>query len=743
MEQTVACMEWESDKYAISETSRTTPILSDRDAYRRKFQLDVEFVDHLEDLEVKLEHPRARIVRRSDLFVYPDLVGADILSRLHEARWVRSNHVNDIRAKGAVIIGGGDDSGKTTLAKALFTDFHKQGMVPVLLNGRTFDKKRAVLDEVSRWVESGFSQAYGTNQQLRRDYLQLAKERLVVIVDDFHATGANARTRDQVAKLLVARFETVVLMTEDEFAIEGLGVDSATVLHQFARFSIAAAGYKKRSEFIELWCSMGAESLTDDEIVRDVERLERRVDFVIQNSLLPSYPGNILILMSLSEVEKTISPGGASSAMLYEAMLLRQLSLLGSTTPDANTIYTYLAYVAHRLYQGNRRKVRRLELSEWHAEYCAAYALDLDIGSTLNSLIRAEILVNKDDFVEFRQSYAYFYFVGRYLARNLSNQTVRDEVAASAARLYTEEDANVMLFLCYLSSDAYVIERVLEAASGRLAALEAFDIGKKQSLLDDLVAAVPEAILPDRDTQANRMGVRDELDDHEHAAKARTSDHDNSEPALEINGAVKTIEIIGQILRNYSGSIVGPQKRLLVEHAYDLGLRVTALWATAAVEHRDQLVSELLQVAIRRKPALVGDDESLRERARQYLFTLSVGVIAGILRHVSCAVGAEVLAPTFRDVLVSPKSTPTSYKAIDLSVRLDLNRTFPRAEIDELLVALKDNILGRSVLQALVVHNLRIFPRSVGDRQFAVARFRLKEKERTQIMDTRIKMLPE
>jgi hypothetical protein len=45
---------------------------------------------------------------------------------------------------------------------------------------------------------------------------------------------------------------------------------------------------------------------------------------------------------------------------------------------------------------------------------------------------------------------------------------------------------------------------------------------------------------------------------------------------LQINVAFKTIQILGQILRNYYGSMKGDKKLELVKECYSLGLRVAS-----------------------------------------------------------------------------------------------------------------------------------------------------------------------
>src|SRR5207249_372287 len=78
-------------------------------------------------------------------------------------------------------------------------------------------------------------------------------------------------------------------------------------------------------------------------------------------------------------------------------------------------------------------------------------------------------------------------------------------------------------------------------------------------------------------------------------------------PILQHNAAFKTIQILGQVLKNFSGSLRGEPKRKLVEECYGLGLRVLASIFELAEEHIPTLVAAMMEYAKARPNAPTAD----------------------------------------------------------------------------------------------------------------------------------------
>jgi hypothetical protein len=281
-----------------------------------------------------------------------------------------------------------------------------------------------------------------------------------------------------------------------------------------------------------------------------------------------------------------------------------------------------------------------------------------------------------------------------------------------------------MIFLCHLSKDESVLKAMLEAARNLFPDATRFNVGAQAAFLNRVSQELPKLVLKDGDTAENRRAVqeaRDESERQQAAGKSVEASPEQAEPDEEItsllmhNAAAKTIQILGQVLRNFTGSLKGEPKRQLVEECYGLGLRALGHIFDTAEKALPELLHWLTEYAKSRpKPPAEGKVEQFVNRL---LFGLLHAVSFGVFKHISNSVGTEKVAQTLEEV-VAVSDNP-SVKVIDLSVRLDHYKLFPKAQIEELAAEFEDNIFAMSIVRYMVWHHLYLFPVDYQQKQHA------------------------
>ena len=510
--------------------------------------------------------------------------------------------------------------------------------------------------------------------------LQAPPERRAILVDDLQVLGFDLKYRDSMCSQLLRQANLVILLSTDHWGFDDIQAAqrSLETLWSFARLKILEMGYVKRTELIGKWCRLSSPytSETNDAWNRRT-RIEKYVDGVIQNSLLPSYPGNVLMLVSLLEAGGVTE--NRTSAILYEAMVTRNLEAVVGSGADINTMYEYLAVFAYRLYRQNVRDVDLQEFSEWHRDYCKQYALDMDNDRTRRRACDAQLLREVHGRVGFRYPYAFFYFVARALSRQLGNEQHRELIRGLSRNLHREDAANIMLFLCYLSTDEFILDTIAAAAEARFSSQKEFAIDSLRGGVFASIGPLPPSVLPCGTTEETRLDVRAEQDQ---LAESRAEQDPDNEMLHDLHASFKTVQLLGEVLRNYPGSIVAPRKRQLAEYAYGLSLRTIEWWFELVEQHRDDLIRVLAHALLRRQSKELdpqrqpttseeSTDATLR-RVQRWLFGLSSAWTAWMIRQLTGAIGADVLSPTFREIATDHAGERASYEVIDLSIKLDL-----------------------------------------------------------------------
>ena len=155
-----------------------------------------------------------------------------------------------------------EKAGKTTITKTLVKDLHRNGRIPILLNGSSI-AKYGDRDRLQKEVNVHLDKQYGQGQTLT--FWQLAAEQRLVIVDDFHKMGGNRKAKDRLITLLNERFGGVILVTGEGFLLEEIASPPTDVspMWEFQQCTLREFGQVLRHAMISKWCRLGREFSED------------------------------------------------------------------------------------------------------------------------------------------------------------------------------------------------------------------------------------------------------------------------------------------------------------------------------------------------------------------------------------------------------------------------------------------------------------------------------------------------
>ncbi|MEA3188732.1 MAG: hypothetical protein QOD99_2562 [Chthoniobacter sp.] len=176
---------------------------------------------------------------------------------------------------------------------------------------------------------------------------------------------------------------------------------------------------------------------------------------------------------------------------------------------------------------------------------------------------------------------------------------------------------------------------------------------------------------------------------------------------------VRTIQILGQLLKNFPGSLTATEKIHIVEDGFNLGLRGLSFMMQAFEEGRDELI-EFVSERVARRYGKDANDEELRRRVRSGLFWLVRLNVFGMIKLISHGVGAKGEENTYRKVVTQMDTNAA--KLIEVSIGLDTLK-IPRRRILELHNEFKEDIFNKHLLASLVARHLYLFdaPNNIKD----------------------------
>jgi hypothetical protein len=296
-----------------------------------------------------------------------------------------------------------------------------------------------------------------------------------------------------------------------------------------------------------------------------------------------------------------------------------------------------------------------------------------------------------------------------------------------------------MIFLCHLSKDERVLQAMLDAARGLFTETPQYNVKAESEFLTRVKEEVPKLVLKHGDTNQNRQQMlehQDELKRRATGAIPKDEFGEISEPDAEItpllqhNAAFKTIQILGQVLKNFTGSLKGGPKRELVEECYGLGLRVLGSIFKLAETGLPELIEAL--VAHAKSGAKPPPREKIEVLLQHIFFGLMHAIVFSVFKHISNSVGTEKVSQTFAEV--AAKVENPSVEIIDLSIRLDHYRQFPLTQIELLAKKYANNYFATSLIRYLVWYHLYLFPVDYQQKQSVCQTLAISLEQQTKLL---------
>jgi hypothetical protein len=368
-----------------------------------------------------------------------------------------------------------------------------------------------------------------------------------------------------------------------------------------------------------------------------------------------------------------------------------------------------IKYCAHLAWHYHGSGTKYLELSKLKA-FTTQFEVkehSVNFDSRLSDLLRARILVQDGDCYRFRYPYIYYYLKGKYLSTRLDDLEVQAYVKRCCTHLYARENANTLLFLAHHAhSDKFFLKCIVDALNQPFAGgLEARFDGTDTKKVAELVAEVPKLVYSGESPEQHRARINKQKDQDVNQSDGlidREEDGDVLSLAAQIASTAKTVEILGQLLKNqYSGFSRSQREEMLTQLIRGPLRGIIAVFDTV-LKDRDAVISELEDIL--ENKSKITDAERRNSFARRIVANLLQSVAFGFIQRTAAAISSKDL---LEDIQSATKviATPAS-KLIELAVRLDSQGALPREQLRKLHKEVESDIVGGNIIQHIVLQRL-------------------------------------
>lgn len=596
---------------------------------------------------------------------------------------------------------GDESAGKTAFCRRVFLNFHRNGIIPIIIDGSQI--KASSQERIERLIEKSFIQQYKADALV--SYKALDKHKKLILIDDIDTSTLNNKHKLLTIKKLESLFGHVIV-TSDQFFLFNASLtapEEYSKFNHYQKYEIQHIGHKLRDELTRKWLMAGREhQLEEEELYKLADKYGRTIETVLGSNYVPRRPFVILVLLQGIHCGTESSDLTHSSFVRYYQFLIDETLLKRVPKEKVDLYYAFLPEIAYLIFQGSNHSFTKEQFSSLIKEYAERKDIDThDLINLKSHLITLGMLVlDENEAYQFKHNYTYFYFLGQYFEENMSRPEISTQVVDICNKIHLRENANIVIFLSYHTRDTLIIGTLLDKAETLFKDEEVFDFGKANtSKLNQLVTQAPKIILQ----HGKEKVERDESLRHRDKAQKQFGNDDKDLNVLDFGEqiilAFRTMEIIGQLLKNHAYKLDAEPKQEMFTKATNLSMRSL----NALVDHFLE-PDQLLEFIQSEESANIESEEE----AKEIVFSLAHLIITCFIKATANFTGAEMLRKTYEKSLESNGNK--AFKFVNLSIGLDHYQEPPLAELKQIANDCKTDFLAMSALRSIVQGWLRMRP---------------------------------
>ena len=459
------------------------------------------------------------------------------------------------------LIYGPQNSGKTALIRHLFLSLVEQHE-PVLF----IDCDNLPSRPFSTIIKDAYS------EQFQGDYeIWNQQEQKTLVVDNL---TADPRRLDFVANAKEV-FGRVYISVSTEIYIAFFRDEDR--LADFRSMKIEPLTHAQQEKLIRKRLELSDRQIT----VTDgyVDQIEDEVNsIIISDRIFPRYPFFVLSILQSHEAYMPNNLAVTSYGYCYYVLIVANLvkSGISETDDDVGTAFNFAEHLAYERY---KHEEQGLGEEFDFGVFTETYGHRFHIASSMINRLKQPSYGLIDDQGSFRTDYMYYYFLGKYLARNTpeTRRIIEDMCEYS----HRESYYLTLLFTIHHTDDDSIIDDILVRTMCSLDYVKPANLNTEETKrFASIVADLPNNILTKEGVEQVRLRERStqrELTaEGEHIEGSRIG-VDTDGPVNGIYRILKNNRIMSQVLRNKHGRLEKAKIEEVVAIISDSGLRLINL----------------------------------------------------------------------------------------------------------------------------------------------------------------------
>lgn len=668
-----------------------------------------EFTDEFNNFLEKTElHSISsyRELKFNDLYIPIDLShdNSDSIDKVN----IEDLYLKFIDSPKNLIIYGNDISGKTSSLKYLINNL-KNDFVTIYT-----DDIHNIQLPVKNFLANKKKQIYKYN---------FDREKTILFIDNFHKLN-----NDRMIKILKSAEDVqnlYFIFTVDSVFINNIKLRDLT--KDFDIYKIKSMGYFLQDKLIENWLRLN--NTNENILLKEKDKYMDKLDSIILKSILPRYPFFIYAILSDLNGNNNIDPNITSHGHCYQTLIYLSLYKVGVKDELMDSYYNILTELSFYFYQNyDKNKSCEIHKDELNSFFKNNYEYNMQesIEKILDKLDRAKLLtVSACGYYKFEYKYIYYFYLGRYFAENIDNN--RPILYDMINNLDKVENAYIIIFLIHNTKDKDILSHL------QISMMCYYDKDKEMTLDSSEIKHIKKwndtvsdfIFKKNIDPEENRKTLLKQKDYNDD----KDEKYDEFDSTLiEMRKALKSIEVMGHILKNRFGSIKTKEFNEYLEFAMNLLFRIGGRLFNQLKEDEKYFVDYFYN-ELKDNEELINDKEKLLVEIRKLLFRYSLLIVISTIKRCTRTLLSDKLI-SFMEELNKDNNKRTE---LTILIEKDAKMTYDKSvNLKKLENYLKDNDKDdflKNIYKFLIQEYLYFNKISVQEKQkiFSICNFREKK----------------
>jgi hypothetical protein len=669
-----------------------------------KCSLQPMFLETLKDPGANFSHSSKKNLELDDFYIWPELQYLDDKATIKK-NVLGSYFVDVANLNSGVFVRGDEKAGKTALLYQYFSSYFDRGYLPIYFRGAWFTK--AHQSSPLKALKFALERQY--NKSCHPDFQQSRKEKRVLLLDDIDASTLPSADLSECITNFFGYFDHIIVTGKDSTAaMDLLSIDRIEALRNFSQYEIREFGHKKRFELVCKWAEIGGENDQNSaKWMSTIDKWEKDLTTAVGRQFVPAVPIFLLTLLQSIEAGRTADLQNSAFGHYYQFLITSALQGEGVDREQWTEVFNYCANLAWFLQSSEQTFISVQNLRLFTEQFSREFT-PISFERRLVDLTKAGILSQNDGQIAFKYSYLYFYFVGQYIADQIHNPEMDNFVGLLCRNLHLSNNANILLFASHHTRSPLIYERIAEALDNCFSKNPIFDFERDVGLLNSLVNAAPSLVYDERPVHESRLMERERQD---LLGDSPLEDETGNETNAAIIRLFRSMEILGQFLKNHYGTTRNPVKDQLIKKVIDGSLRGLYGITSSLLDN-----TALLLEHVGRDADKAGESKDERvSQMKKLLFDLMGLITFAFVHKASSSIGSVYLRENLQKVV--DESGSLGYELIAMSYQMDLPDRISFVKLKALNSTVSNNVFSRALLRTLALKHLHLFKVSYKDKQ--------------------------